>query len=123
MQSREPQCRTLSAAAVDLVTARFRILGEPVRVRLLEALQEGEKSVSALAAEVRTSRANVSKHLRLMQSAGVVGRRPVGNVVFYFIADASVLDLCSAVCASIGERLLRDAKIAAELNREVADRD
>lgn len=91
--------------AVDLLATRFRILSEPLRVRLIQALRGGEKSVTALAADVSASQATVSHHLRLMEAAGVLGRRPEGNLVYYFVADSSVFALCDAVCASIGERL------------------
>ncbi len=107
----------LSEAAIDLVAGRFRILGEPLRIRLIQALQEGEKSVSELVAAVGSTQPNVSKHLRILQEAGIVGRRQEGNLVYCFIADESVFDLCDAVCSSVGERLSRDAKIAIELNR------
>jgi DNA-binding transcriptional ArsR family regulator len=106
-----------SPEAIELISARFRVLGEPLRLRLLQALQDGEKTVSELVRIVHASQPNVSKHLRLMQEAGVVGRRPEGNLVHYFIADPTVISLCNAVCASIGERLTRDAELAKELHR------
>ena len=114
--------QAMSTAAIDLVAARFRILGEPVRIRLIQALQHGEKSVSELVAEVGSTQPNVSKHLRILQESGIVGRRQEGNLVYCFIADHNVFDLCDAVCWSLGERLSRDAKLAAELNRGIARR-
>jgi DNA-binding transcriptional ArsR family regulator len=107
----------LSPAAIDLIAARFRILGEPLRIRILQALQPGEKSVSELVEAVGSTQPNVSKHVRILQEAGIVGRRQEGTMVFCFIADASVFDLCDAVCESVGERLSRDAGLARELNR------
>lgn len=107
----------LSAEAVDLVAGRFRILGEPLRIRILQALQRGERNVSELVAEVGSTQPNVSKHLRILQDAGIVGRRQAGNNVYCFIADPSVLDLCDAVCGSLVERLEQSAKLAQELGR------
>ncbi len=107
----------LSEAAVEMVAGRFRTLGEPLRIRLIQALQAGEKSVTELVAAVGSTQPNVSKHLRILQEAGIVGRRQEGNLVYCFIADDSVFDLCDAVCSSVGDRLTRDAKLAAELNR------
>lgn len=112
----------MSEAAIDLVAARFRILGEPLRIRLIQALHDGEKSVSELVAEVGSTQPNVSKHLRILQDAAIVGRRQEGNLVYCFIADESVFDLCDAVCSSVGQRLSRDAKLAAELNRGIGRR-
>ena len=111
------RCRTFSSAAIERIAARFRVLGEPLRLRLVDALREGGRSVSELAAALEASQPNVSKHLRLLQAEGVVGRRQEGNLAYYFIADPGVVDLCNAVCASVGERLARDADVAAELMR------
>lgn len=110
----------LSPAAIDMVAGRFRILGEPLRIRIIQSLQDGEKNVSELVAAVGSTQPNVSKHLRILQDAGIVGRRQDGNNVYCFIADESVLDLCDAVCSSVGARLARDAKFAAELARGIS---
>ena len=112
----------MSGPAIDLVAARFRILGEPLRIRLIQALHDGEKSVSELVAEVGSTQPNVSKHLRILQESGIVGRRQEGNLVYCFIADDSVFALCDAVCSSVGARLSRDAKIGAELSRGMTAR-
>jgi DNA-binding transcriptional ArsR family regulator len=112
----------LSPEAVELVASRFRILGEPVRIHILQALQQGEKNVSELVAAVGSTQPNVSKHLRILQDAGIVGRRQNGNNVICYISDTSVLDLCDAVCGSISERLEQTARLAAELGRGVRRR-
>lgn len=109
----------LSAEAVELVANRFRILGEPVRIRVLQALQGGRKNVTELVATVGSTQPNVSKHLRILQDSGIVGREQVGNNVFYFIADESVLDLCDAVCGSISDHLAQGARLAEELGKGV----
>jgi ArsR family transcriptional regulator len=109
--------RKLPVQAVSMVASRFRALGEPLRVRILEELREGEKCVSELVAAIGSTQPNISKHLRILQEAGVVGRRQAGNQVYCFISDESVLDLCDVVCDSIGERLARDARLVSELNR------
>lgn len=112
----------LSPAAIDMVAARFRILGEPLRIRIIQELQAGEKNVSELVAAVGSTQPNVSKHLRILQEAGIIGRRQDGNLVYCYITDDSVLHLCDAVCSSVGERLSRDARLAAELNRGISVR-
>lgn len=112
----------LSAEVVDLVAARFRILGEPIRIQLLQALQPGERNVSDLVGAVGSTQPNVSKHLRILQDAGLVGRRQDGNNVYYAITDPTVFALCDAVCSSIGVRLDQHATLAAELRRRVRNR-
>ncbi len=96
---------SLGADALDLVAARFRALGEPVRLRLLQRLQEGEASVSELAGHIGTTQPNVSKHLKVLQDTGLVERRQEKNSAFYSIADPVVFTLCDLVCSGIRERL------------------
>ena len=112
----------LSTDAIELVAARFRTLGEPIRIQLLQALQRGERNVSDLVAAVGSTQSNVSKHLRILQDAGLVGRRQNGNSVYYSIADPTVFALCDAVCNSIGTRLTQHATLADELRRRTRRR-
>ncbi|HUP46932.1 MAG TPA: metalloregulator ArsR/SmtB family transcription factor [Thermoanaerobaculia bacterium] len=112
----------LSPAAVELVAARFRILGEPLRIRILQALQDGEKSVGELVTTVGSTQPNVSKHVRILQEAGLVERRQEGNLVYCRIADPTVFDLCNVVCSTLGERLTQAARLAAELQRGMSTR-
>src|SRR5690242_11396758 len=111
------QRRHLSAEAIDMIAERFRILGEPLRIRIIQTLEEGEKNVSELVSAVGSTQPNVSKHLRILQESGVVRRRQDGNLAYYSIADPGVIELCDAVCSSIGDRLSARARLAAELNR------
>jgi DNA-binding transcriptional ArsR family regulator len=112
----------LSPQAIELVAGRFRILGEPLRIRILQELQAGERSVSELVAAVGSTQPNVSKHLRILQEAGFIGRRQDGNLVYCYIEDPTVFDLCDAVCASVGERLTQHARLATELTRGMRSR-
>ena len=118
MRRHEP----LSSEAVELVAARFRTLGEPIRIRILQELQSGERNVTDLVAAVGSTQPNVSKHLRTLQEAGLAARRQDGNSVYYSVADPSVFDLCDAVCGSIGARLTQSAAVANELRRRARRR-
>src|SRR4051794_18690383 len=104
---------SLSPDALDLVAERFRVLAEPQRLRILQLLHEGEKNVTELTEALKTTQPNVSKHLRLLQEAGLVGRRQTGNTVWCFIADPSVFDLCDLVCTSIYQRVSAHAQLLA----------
>ena len=101
----------LSPQALELVADRFRVLAEPQRLRILQILREGEKNVTELTEELQTTQPNVSKHLRMLQETGLVGRRQAGNTVYCFIADPSVFDLCDLVCTSLYERLAAHAQL------------
>lgn len=95
----------MSPDAVNLVAARFKVLSEPLRLRLLQQLCAGELSVTELTNAVHSTQPNVSKHLKIMQDAGLVARKQEGNTVLYSIADESVFALCELVCGSLKEKL------------------
>ena len=90
---------------VELIARRFRLLSEPMRIRLLDRLRDGEESVQELAEQLETTQQNVSKHLALLADAGVLARRKQGIHVYYGIADGGVLALCEQVCGSLEDQL------------------
>lgn len=100
----------MSPQALDLIASRFRVLSEPTRLKLLIALETGEKNVSALVEETGATQANVSKHLQTLTDAGILGRRKEGLSVFYSIADPTIFELCEHVCGSLQKRLAQQAK-------------
>src|SRR6266511_4344049 len=81
------------------------VLVEPLRIRLLDQLRAGEATVNELTETLSTSQQNVSKHLRLLAEAAIVGRRKQGNHVYYRIVDEGVLRLCEQVCGSVQAQL------------------
>ena len=97
-------------AALELVAARFRMLAEPMRLRLLNELRDREMTVTALVEATGAGQANVSKHLSLLADAGMVGRRKEGLNVFYFIADGSLFELCDLVCGRLQKELAEKAR-------------
>ena len=103
--------RRFSDEAMELIAARFKVLAEPMRLRILNALRDGEKSVTELVEELGTGQANVSKHLGLLHRHRMVARRKEGLNVYYRIADPSILELCELVCSSLEADL--EAKRAA----------
>jgi len=92
---------------VALIADRFRILGEPMRIRLLDRLREGEAGIGELADALGTSQQNVSKHVAVLAGAGMVAREKRGTAVRCRIADDSVFALCDQVCGGIGRDLER----------------
>jgi DNA-binding transcriptional ArsR family regulator len=92
---------------MDAVAAQFRALGEVSRLRLLEHVLDGPKSVTALAEHAGLSHANASKHLGVLAAAGLVARSKDGSVVLYQVADDTAEKLCSIVCARIADRIAR----------------
>jgi DNA-binding transcriptional ArsR family regulator len=90
---------------VELIARRFRAIGEPMRIRLLDRLRDGEATVGELSEATSASQQNVSKHLAVLADAGILGRRKEGNRVYYRIVDEGVFALCEQVCGSVQQQL------------------
>lgn len=99
----------LTDEALQLVAHRFAVLAEPMRLRLIQALFEGERNVTDLVAATGGTQANVSRHLQTLTAAHVLGRRKEGLQVFYRIADPTIPKLCDLVCGSLAKSLARQA--------------
>ncbi|MBZ5531736.1 MAG: metalloregulator ArsR/SmtB family transcription factor [Acidobacteriia bacterium] len=93
----------LSERMTELVAQRFRLLGEPMRLRILQLLEQGPKPVNDIVASLESSQPNVSKHLQALCQGGLVSRRREGLNIFYAIADPMVFKLCNLVCRSATE--------------------
>lgn len=89
---------------VELIAQRFRVIGEPMRIRLLDALRDGPLTVNELTEALGASQQNVSKHLGILAGAGIVGREKDGTRVRCFIADDSVFELCELVCGGLRQQ-------------------
>ena len=86
---------------IDLVAQRFRVLGEPMRIKLLDRLRDGAATVGELQQALGASQQNVSKHLGVLHAAGMVSRTKDGNHARYAISDPSVFELCDQVCGGV----------------------
>jgi DNA-binding transcriptional ArsR family regulator len=90
---------------VELIAQRFRVMGEPMRIKLLDRLRDGAANVQQLQEATGASQQNVSKHLGVLLGAGLVRRTKQGNFAQYEIADDSVFDLCEQVCGGLRKQL------------------
>jgi DNA-binding transcriptional ArsR family regulator len=105
MSDMTPVSHPLPDDLVELVAQRFRVMGEPMRIKLLDALREGSATVGELQRATGASQQNVSKHLGVLLGAGLVGRAKDGNFARYSIADEGVLQLCEQVCGGLRRQL------------------
>lgn len=105
MSSQRSIPRPLPDPLVELIAERFRCLGEPMRIRLLDRLGEGEATTGELQAAVGASQQNVSKHLGVLLKAGMVSRTKRGTAAVYAVADDAVFDLCELVCGGLRRRV------------------
>jgi DNA-binding transcriptional ArsR family regulator len=90
---------------LEAVSNRFKLLSEPMRLKILRTLCEGEHTVQEIVNEVSASQANISKHLALMHDNGVVNRRKEGLKCYYRISDDSIVYACFLISRSVVENL------------------
>lgn len=90
---------------VELVARRFRVIGEPMRIKLLDRLRDGSATVGELVEALDSSQQNVSKHLGVLHEAGIVSRAKEGTSVRYAIADDTVFALCELVCGGLRDHV------------------
>ncbi|MDT9546743.1 MAG: winged helix-turn-helix transcriptional regulator [Chlorobium sp.] len=90
---------------LEAVSSRFKLLSEPMRLRILRVLCEQERTVQEIVNAVSASQANISKHLALMHDNGIVNRRKEGLKCYYSIADDSIIFACYLISKSVVENL------------------
>jgi DNA-binding transcriptional ArsR family regulator len=113
MQSRSSTKKNknpLPKEALEIVAARFRVMGDATRLEILQYLMDGEKSVQELCTLTGMSQANISKHLSLLADQGILNRRKQGLFVYYAVADTSIYQLCDLVCGALAERFAKAQK-------------
>ena len=96
--------------ALSMIASWFRTLAEPSRLKILRALEEGEKNITELVTATGLTQANVSRHVQTLVDAGMVGRRREGLAAVCFIADPGITDLCDGVCNNLLKRLSHKVK-------------
>ena len=103
----------LSDRARELMAVRFRALGEPMRLKILERLFRSPASVGEILDTVGGTQANVSKHLAVLRSGRLVSGRKDGNRTVYSISDPALERLCAVVCEAVSREARAEAKAVA----------
>ena len=93
----------------------FRVLGHPVRVRILELLRDGERSVGALQGDLGLDSGGTSQHLAALRRIGLVESRREGTSVIYRVGDERVFDLLEAGRAIIERQLVEQQALLRDL--------
>ena len=88
----------------ELIAARLRVIGDPMRIRILDLLRDGEQSVGQISERLGTSQQNASKHLGILLQAGIVGRRKEGTSSLFRVVDDSIYALCEQVCGGLQQQ-------------------
>jgi DNA-binding transcriptional ArsR family regulator len=106
-----PQLKEVDDRALDHVAEYFRALSEPLRLRILNILQDRPHNVGELTDRLVCSQGNVSKHLAVLMRHGMVERDAQGTSTFYRIADPRVYELCDLVCGQMALRFASQAQL------------
>jgi len=91
----------LTPEQLEKIAGLFKMLGEPMRLRILQAVCKQARSVGEIVEASGSTQANVSKHLALLTAAGILVRRKDGQRVFYGVKDELAVKLCELVRAQI----------------------
>lgn len=102
--------RDLSNQSIELISKRFKLMGEPTRLKILLELQKGEQCVSDMVENLGYGQANTSKHLSLLTNNGLVNRRKDGLKVYYSLADSNTIKLLTSAYKSIRNEIIESQK-------------
>ncbi len=91
----------LSPVALTLMADFFKVLSEVSRLQIVCGLKAGAKNVTEIIEETGLGQANVSKHLKILNQAGIVSREQQGVCVYYKIANPFLFELCDLVCDTL----------------------
>lgn len=103
--------KPMNEKTLALIAERFKVLADPVRLRLLHTMADREVTVTELVLATGSAQANVSKQLQILLRAGLVSRRREGLHAHYAVADQSVFKICDVVCGSLTDHLRRELSI------------
>jgi DNA-binding transcriptional ArsR family regulator len=91
----------LSSGELEQIAGRFKMLGEPMRLKILQSVCQRPRTVNDIVAATGSTQANVSKHLALLAAAGILKRERDGQCVFYGLKDPLAVKMCELVRAQI----------------------
>jgi ArsR family transcriptional regulator len=97
--------KTEQGRVFELAAELFAVLATPMRLRVLSALCEREKSVNELLSEIDTTQPNLSQHLAVLYRTGVLAKRKEGTQVIYRVQSEKAVALCRSVCTQIAIEL------------------
>lgn len=101
MKKTSPTGLNAESLVFTLAAELFAVLATPIRLQILSALCEQERSVNALLLEIDTTQPNLSQHLAVLFKAGVLAKRKEGTQVIYRVQSEKAVALCRSVCTQI----------------------
>jgi ArsR family transcriptional regulator len=95
--------KRLTGRELDQIARHFRLLGEPMRLRILQAVRRRPRMVNDIVAAVGATQANVSKHLALLANAGILTREKDGQRVYYGMKNQLTVKMCELVHSQLAQ--------------------
>ena len=92
-----------------------KTLASPARLRIIDALRQGELSVGEICSVVRARKANVSQHLAVMRQRGIIEGRRSGTIVYYRLANRKVVQACQLMREVLVERMATTTRLLDEV--------
>ena len=102
--SNKKTLRSLKSDELGRIAGRFKVLGEPMRLKIMQAVCKSPRTVNDIVTATGSTQANVSKHLALLAAAGILERERDGQCVYYGMKDKLVVRLCELVRAQVAEK-------------------
>jgi ArsR family transcriptional regulator len=93
-----------------------RILGSPTRIKIIEELSDGEKAVGELSEILGLRQANVSQHLSIMRSKGVLKTRKEGTSIYYSISNPKIIQACNLMKQVLLDQLKENEELTTLIN-------
>ncbi len=100
---------------LELKANVLKTLGQPTRLKILELLRNGERCVCEIFPAIKEEQSNVSRHLALMKSVGILTSRKQGQMVHYRVRDPQVFKLLDSVSALLKSHVDERKTLARQL--------
>lgn len=105
------QTKAMGARIFELHAAMCQTLANPVRLKILYLLRDGEKSVNELARILELPQANVSQHLAVLRDRNIVLTRREGTSIYYRISNQKITQACEMIRDALFEHLAKEEKL------------
>ena len=96
----------------------LRVLGHPVRLKLIEELKHGEKSVGYLVEKLKIGQSSISRHLLALRNAGILSSRQEKTTVYYNIADHDVFHVLRPIAVMLHKKFKESGKVLRTLGKD-----
>ena len=94
-----------------------KAMASPVRLKILNALRNGEQSVEAMVRSLKVRKANLSQHLAILRQRGIVATRREGLNIFYRCANPKMLKACAILREVLMEQLAESGRLINQVNQ------